>query len=32
MSLLDSSVWEVIKASFNPDIWRELIKPVGEST
>ncbi len=31
MSLLDSSVWEVIKASFNPDIWRELVKPVGET-
>ena len=31
MSLLDSSLWEVIKASFDPDIWRELIKPIGET-
>ncbi len=31
MSLLDSSLWEVIKASFNPDIWKELVTPVGET-
>ena len=31
MSLLDSSLWEVIKASFNPEIWKELIVPVGET-
>ena len=31
MSLLDSSLWEVIVASFNPEIWKELIKPIGET-
>ncbi len=31
MSLLDSTVWEVIKASFEPAIWKELLKPVGET-
>lgn len=31
MSLLDSSLWEVIKASFSPDIWKELVVPVGET-
>ncbi|MCR5670438.1 MAG: ABC transporter permease [Butyrivibrio sp.] len=31
MSLLDSSLWEVIKASFDPNIWKELIKPIGET-
>ena len=31
MSLLDSSLWEVIVASFNPEIWNELIKPIGET-
>ena len=31
MSLLDSSLWEVIVASFSPDIWKELIGPVGET-
>ena len=31
MSLLDSSLWDVIKASFNPDIWKELVTPVGET-
>ena len=31
MSLLDSTLWEVIQASFNPDIWKELVKPVGET-
>ncbi len=31
MSLLDSSLWEVIVASFSPDIWKELITPIGET-
>lgn len=31
MSLLDSSLWDVIAASFSPDIWKELWKPVGET-
>ena len=31
MSLLDSSLWEVIKASFSPEIWKELITPIGET-
>ena len=31
MSLLDSSVWDVIKASFDLAIWKELIKPIGET-
>ena len=31
MSLLDSSLWDVIKASFDPNIWKELVKPVGET-
>lgn len=31
MSLLDSSLWEVFIASFNPEIWKELIKPIGET-
>ena len=31
MSLLDSTVWEVIKASIEPAIWKELLKPVGET-
>lgn len=31
MSLLDSSLWEVIKASLSPDIWKELWGPIGET-
>ncbi|MCR5676891.1 MAG: ABC transporter permease [Agathobacter sp.] len=31
MSLLDSSLWEVIKASFSPEIWKDLVAPVGET-
>ena len=31
MSLLDSSLWEVFIGSFNPEIWKELIKPIGET-
>jgi D-methionine transport system permease protein len=31
MSLLDSTLWEVIKASFEPAIWKDLIKPIGET-
>ena len=31
MSLLDSSLWDVIKASFDPAIWKELIQPIGET-
>ncbi len=31
MSLLDSSLWEVFIASFNLEIWKELIKPIGET-
>ena len=31
MSLMDASLWEVIRASFNPDIWKELIVPIGET-
>lgn len=28
MSLLDTPLWEVIKASFSPDIWVELVTPI----
>ncbi|MBR4493626.1 MAG: ABC transporter permease [Clostridiales bacterium] len=31
MSLLDSSLWEVIKASLSPDIWKDLWGPIGET-
>ena len=31
MSLLDSSLWEVIKASLDPEIWKELWGPIGET-
>ncbi|MBO4242361.1 MAG: ABC transporter permease [Clostridiales bacterium] len=31
MSLLDSSLWDVIKASLSPDIWKELWGPIGET-
>lgn len=31
MSLMDASLWEVIRASFNPDIWKELLVPIGET-
>lgn len=31
MSLLDSSLWDVIVASFSPDIWKELWGPIGET-
>ena len=31
MSLLDSSIGEVIKASFAPEIWKELLKPILET-
>ena len=31
MSLLDSSLWEVIKASLSPDIWKELWGHIGET-
>lgn len=31
MSLLDSSLWEVIKASLAPEIWKELWGPIGET-
>lgn len=31
MSLLDSSLWDVIKASFDLAIWKELVKPIGET-
>ena len=31
MSLLDSSLWDVIIASFSPEIWKDLWKPIGET-
>ena len=31
MSLLDSSLWDVIVASFSPEIWKDLWKPIGET-
>lgn len=31
MSLLDSSLWDVIVASFSPNIWKELWGPIGET-
>lgn len=31
MSLLDTPLWEVIKASFNPDIWQELTTPIMDT-
>ena len=31
MSLLDSSLWDVIVASFSPEIWKDLWGPIGET-
>lgn len=31
MSLLDSSLWEVIVASFDPEIWKGLVVPIQET-
>ena len=31
MSLLDSSLWDVIVASFSPEIWKDLLGPIGET-
>ena len=31
MSLLDSSFWEIIKASFAPDIWFRLAPAILET-
>ena len=31
MSLLDSSLWEVIVASFDPEIWKGLVVPIRET-
>ena len=31
MSLLDTSLWEVFLGSFDPDIWKELWGPAGET-
>ena len=31
MSLLDTPLWEVIKASFSPTIWKELVTPIVDT-
>ena len=31
MSLMDTSLWDVIIASFSPEIWKDLWKPIGET-
>ena len=31
MSLLDTPLWEVLIASFSPEIWKDLWKPIGET-
>lgn len=31
MSLLDSTLWEVIIASLDPEIWKDLWGPIGET-
>jgi D-methionine transport system permease protein len=31
MSLLDTPLWDVIIASFSPEIWKDLWKPIGET-
>ena len=31
MSLLDTPLWEVVKASFSPAIWKELITPIVDT-
>lgn len=28
MSLLDTPIWEVIKGSFAPEIWRDMVTPI----
>ena len=31
MSLLDSSFWDVFRASLSPEIWKDLWGPIGET-
>ena len=31
MSLLDTPLWEVIKASFSPEIWKDLWTPIWDT-
>ena len=31
MSLMDTSLWDVLIASFSPEIWKDLWKPIGET-